>query len=57
MTDWATAMFWRGKPISELTREELIEALEYMTKAYDDVLARSRKEREMRKFFRAFGGA
>lgn len=30
MTDIPTVSFWMGRPLSELTKEELIEAVEYL---------------------------
>lgn len=38
---------WRGRPIAELTREELIAALETMAEMYQQLLAEKQHEREV----------
>lgn len=43
---------WRGRNIEELSREELIEALQWATRAYHEALERNMRDLEMMRLFR-----
>lgn len=44
---------WKGRDIRELSREELIEALEWATRAYNDALNRNIRSMEMMRLFQS----
>lgn len=56
MRDVPRVTTWKGRDINELSREELIEAVEWCAKAYSEALENGvRTARMMSEFARAIG--
>lgn len=46
MNDVPRVSYWGGRPVTDLTKEELIEALEAMGRMYERAMKDKAKERE-----------